>query len=236
VLLLVNYRPEYRHGWSSKSYYTQLRLDALPPASAAELLQALLGSDATVEPLKAVLIARTGGNPLFLEESVRMLVETNALTGERSAYRLARPLDAIEVPATVQAILASRIDRLSPEDKQLLQTASVVGKDVPFALLHAIAELSEDKLRGGLCRLQAAEFLYETGLYPELEYTFKHALTHEVAYGSLLHERRRTLHARLTHTLETIRRSSQRAARAAGAPRVSRGVMGEGRPLRSPRR
>jgi class 3 adenylate cyclase/tetratricopeptide (TPR) repeat protein len=204
VLLLVNYRPEYRHGWSSKSYYTQLRLDALPPASAAELLQALLGSDATVEPLKAVLIARTGGNPLFLEESVRMLVETNTLTGERSAYRLARPLDAIEVPATVQAILASRIDRLSPEDKQLLQTASVVGKDVPFALLHAIAELSEDKLRGGLSRLQAAEFLYETGLYPELEYTFKHALTHEVAYGSLLHERRRTLHARLTHTLETI--------------------------------
>jgi class 3 adenylate cyclase/tetratricopeptide (TPR) repeat protein len=204
LLLLVNYRPEYRHGWSSKSYYTQLRLDALPVASAQELLLALLGTHATVEPLKPVLITRTGGNPLFLEESVRMLIETNALMGERGAYRLARPLDAIDVPTTVQAILASRIDRLAPEDKQLLQTASVVGKDVPFALLLAIAELSEEELRAALTRLQAAEFLYETRLFPELEYTFKHALTHEVAYGSLLHERRRTLHARVMHALEVI--------------------------------
>ena len=204
LLLLVNYRPEYRHGWSSKSYYTQLRLDALPPESAGELLLALLGTDASVEPLKPVLIARTGGNPLFLEESVRMLVETSALTRERGGYRLARPLGSIEVPATVQAILASRIDRLAPEDKQLLQTASVVGKDVPFALLLAIAELPEDDLRRGLARLQAAEFLYEMRLFPELEYTFKHALTHEVAYGSLLQERRRALHARIVETLEAL--------------------------------
>jgi tetratricopeptide (TPR) repeat protein len=154
----------------------------------------LLGTDATVEPLKPVLIARTGGNPLFLEESVRTLVETHALTGERGAYRLVRPLATIDVPATVQAILASRIDRLAPEDKQLLQTASVIGKDVPFALLQAIAELPEDALRRGLAHLQSAEFLYETSLFPDLEYTFKHALTHEVAYGSLLQERRRALH------------------------------------------
>ena len=145
LLLLVNYRPEYSHGWGSKTYYTQLRLDALGSESAGELLLALLGTDATVEPLKPVLIARTGGNPLFLEESVRTLVETHALTGERGAHRLARPLDTIDVPATVQAILASRIDRLDPQDKQLLQTASVIGKDVPFALLLAIA----DARRGG---------------------------------------------------------------------------------------
>jgi len=204
LLLLVNYRPEYRHGWGSKTYYTQLRLDALPPESAGELLLALLGTDATVEPLKPVLIARTGGNPLFLEESVRALVETNALTGARGAHRLARPLDAVDIPATVQAILASRIDRLAPGDKQLLQTASVIGTDVPFALLRVIAELAEENLRGGLARLQAAEFLYETSLFPEPEYTFKHALIHEVAYGSLLHERRRTLHARIVGTLEAV--------------------------------
>jgi class 3 adenylate cyclase/tetratricopeptide (TPR) repeat protein len=204
LLLLVNYRPEYQHGWGSKTYYTQLRLDALPPASAHELLLALLGSDATVEPLKPVLIARTGGNPLFLEESVRTLLETQALTGERGAHRLARPLDAIDVPATVQAILASRIDRLALADKQLLQTASVIGKDVPFAVLLAIAELAEEDLRRGLTHLQAAEFLYETSLFPELGYTFKHALTHEVAYGSLLHERRRTLHARIIEALERL--------------------------------
>jgi class 3 adenylate cyclase/tetratricopeptide (TPR) repeat protein len=204
LLLLVNYRPEYRHGWSSKSYYTQLRLDALPHESAGELLQALLGADATVEPLKPVLIARTGGNPLFLEESVRMLVETHALTGERGGYRLVRPVGTIEVPATVQAILASRIDRLAPEDKQLLQTASVVGKDVPFSLLLAIAALPEEDLRRGLAHLQAAEFLYETSLFPELEYTFKHALTHEVAYAGLLHERRRGLHARIVEAVERL--------------------------------
>ena len=204
LLLLVNYRPEYRHGWGSKTYYTQLRLDALPPESASALLLALLGTDATVEPLKPLLIVRTGGNPLFLEESVRTLVETHALSGGRGAHRLVRPLAAIDVPATVQAILASRIDRLAPEDKQLLQTASVLGKDVPFGLLLAIAGLAEEDLRLGLARLQAAEFLYETNLFPELEYTFKHALTHEVTYGSLLHERRRELHASIVDTMESL--------------------------------
>ena len=204
LLLLVNYRPEYRHVWGSKTYYTQLRLDTLPPESSNEVLLALLGTDATVEPLKSVLIARTGGNPLFLEESVRTLVETQALTGVRGAHRLARPLDTIDVPATVQAILASRIDRLATEDKQLLQTASVIGKDVPFALLHAIAELPEDALRRGLAHLQGAEFLYETSLFPDLEYTFKHALTHEVAYGSLLQERRRAHHAAIMHAMEQV--------------------------------
>ena len=202
LLLLVNYRPEYRHSWGNKTYYTQLRIDVLPPESANELLLALLGTDATVEMLKPILIARTGGNPLFLEESVRTLVEMHALTGERGDHRLARTLDTIDVPATVQAILASRIDRLDPQDKRLLQTASVIGKDVPFALLLAIAELGEEDLRYGLARLQAAEFVYESSLFPDLEYTFKHALTHEVAYGSLLGDRRRASHARIVQAIE----------------------------------
>jgi class 3 adenylate cyclase/tetratricopeptide (TPR) repeat protein len=204
VLLLVNYRPEHRHAWASKGHYTQLRLDALPPESADALLLALLGTHPTVEPLKLLLVARTGGNPLFLEESVRTLVETQALAGERGDHRLARPLDTVDVPATVQAILAARIDRLDPEDKQLLQTAAVVGKDVPFALLLAIAELPEEDLRGRLGRLQAAEFLYETILFPDLEYTFKHALTHEVAYQGLLHDRRRALHGRIAQAMERV--------------------------------
>src|SRR5262249_39765148 len=116
------------------------------------------------------------------------------------------PVHAIQVPPTVQAMLAARIDRLLPEDKRLLQVASVVGKDVPFALLNAIAELPREALHGGLSHLQAAEFLYETGLYPELEYSFKHALTHDVTYGSLLQERRRELHARIVDTIETLYR------------------------------
>jgi predicted ATPase/class 3 adenylate cyclase len=204
LLLLVNYRPEYQHGWGSKTYYTQLRLDPLPTTSAEELLQALLGDDPGLVPLKRLLIERTEGNPFFLEESVRALVETGVLVGERGAYCLAKPLESLQAPATVQAVLAARIDRLPPDEKRLLQTAAVIGTEVPFALLHAIVELAEEELRRGLGHLQAAEFLYETSLFPELAYTFKHALTHEVAYGSLLLERRRALHAGIVEAIERL--------------------------------
>ena len=204
LLLLVNYRPEYQHGWSGKTYYTQLRLDPLPPASADELLHALLGDGASLQPLTQLLIARTEGNPFFLEESVRTMVETRVLQGERGAYRLTQALPTIQVPATVQAVLAARIDRLPPEEKHLLQTAAVIGTEVPLPLLQTIADLPEEGLQCGLAHLQAAEFLYETRLFPEREYTFKHALTHEVAYGGLLQERRRVLHARIVETLEKI--------------------------------
>jgi predicted ATPase len=204
LLLLVNYRPEYQHGWGSKTYYTPLRLDPLPPASAEAFLQVLLGDDPGLVPLKQLLIARTEGNPFFLEESVRTLVETVVMVGAPGAYRLARPLEDLQVPATVQALLAARIDRLPPEDKRLLQTAAVIGTEVPWPLLQAIAETSEEALHGGLAHLQAAEFLYETRLFPEQEYTFTHALTHEVAYGSLLLARRRGLHARIVAALEAL--------------------------------
>ena len=204
LLLLVNYRPEYQHGWGSKTYYTQLRLDPLPAVSADEFLQALLGDDASLKPLTHLLITRTEGNPFFLEESVRTLVETGVLVGERGAYRLGQALPTIQVPATVQAVLAARIDRLPPEEKRLLQTAAVIGTEVPLPLLQAIADMPEEVLHHSLTHLQAAEFLYETRLFPEREFTFKHALTHEVAYGSLLQERRRALHARIVEALEAL--------------------------------
>jgi tetratricopeptide (TPR) repeat protein len=204
LLLLVNYRPEYQHGWGSKTYYTQLRLDPLPPATADEFLYALLGDDPSLAPLTQLLIARTEGNPFFLEESVHTLVETGALVGAPGAYRLAQALPTIQVPATVQAVLAARIDRLPPEEKQLLQTAAVVGTEVPLPLLYAIAEMPEEVLHRSLAALQAAEFLYETHLFPEHAYTFKHALTHEVAYSSLLQERRRALHVRIVDAIERL--------------------------------
>jgi class 3 adenylate cyclase/tetratricopeptide (TPR) repeat protein len=204
IVLLVNYRPEYRDGWIGKSFYRRLRIDPLPPARVEELLGPLLGDDPALEPLKRLLARRTEGNPLFLEESVRALVETGTLTGERGRYRLEREPDLIPVPATVQAILAARIDRLTAEDKVLLQAAAVVGHEVPVSLLDAIADLTGDALALGLRRLQAAEFLYEARLFPDLEYVFKHPLTHEVAYESLLHERRRALHARIIDALERL--------------------------------
>ena len=204
LLLLVNYRPEYQHGWGSKTYYTQLRLDPLPPASADAFLEALLGNDPGLAPLKQLLIARTEGNPFFLEESVRTLVETGALIGQPGAYCLAQALPTIQVPATVQAVLAARIDRLPSEDKRLLQTAAVIGHEVSLPLLRAIADVPEEALHRSLAQLQGAEFLYETRLFPEQEYTFKHALTHEVAYSTLLQERRRMLHARIVEALEGL--------------------------------
>jgi tetratricopeptide (TPR) repeat protein len=135
---------------------------------------------------------------------VRALVETVALAGERGAYRLTRPVAQLTIPATVQAILAARIDRLAPEAKRLLQAAAVIGTDVPMPLLLAIADAPEPEVRAELTHLQAAEFLYETRLFPDLEYTFKHALTHEVAYSTVLHDRRRHLHTQITHSIERL--------------------------------
>jgi len=189
-------------GFKTAPRHSQLRLDSLPAESAKELLAALLGPDPGLGPLTQMLVKR--GNPFFLEETVRTLVETGALAGERGAYRLTRPVESLQVPATVQTILAARIDRLPPEEKQLLQAASVIGKHVPYVFLAAIAEQPEEALRRGLAHLQEAEFLYETQLFPDLEHSFKHALTHDVTYAGLLGERRRDLHAAVAAAIERL--------------------------------
>ncbi|MBI1847349.1 MAG: tetratricopeptide repeat protein, partial [Candidatus Rokubacteria bacterium] len=204
VLLVVNYRPEYRHGWAGAPSYSEVRLAPLPSAGAEELLDALLGTDPRVQGAREPLIQRTEGNPFFLEECVRMLGETGVLVGERGAYHLAGTLADLDVPASVHAILAARIDRLPPAEKALLQSAAVCGRDVGFALIHAVADMPEEAVRRTLDRVVSAELLYEASLFPDLEYGFRHALTQEVAYGSLLKERRRTLHATVVGAMERL--------------------------------
>jgi predicted ATPase len=162
-----------------------------------------VGDEPGLQPLKRILIERTEGNPFFLEESVRTLVETQVLAEEQGAFRLALPLPSIQVPATVHAVLAARMDRLPPVEKRLLQMAAVIGTEVPLVILQSVAELPEEALRLGLAHLQAGEFLYETRLFPEPEYTFKHALTQEVAYNAVLLEQRRVLHERVAQAIET---------------------------------
>jgi cytochrome P450/predicted ATPase/class 3 adenylate cyclase len=202
LLVLAAYRQEYRHRWGNKGYHSQLRIEPLGADVARELLKTLLGDQPTLKPVTEMLIERTGGNPFFLEEGVRALIETGVIARDDGAYRLVKDLKTVQVPPTVQAVLAARIDRLSTDEKWLLESAAVIGRGVPFSLLQAISEHDENTLRGLLARLQAAEFLYETSLFPELEYAFKHALTQEVAYNALLHETRRALHGRIVEALE----------------------------------
>ena len=229
IMLLVNYRPGYIHSWGDKTYYTLIRVDPLPSGGAHELLQLLLGSREDLAALKELLINRTEGNPFFLEECVRSLVETGALEGEKGAYRLVRSTQTISVPGTVQAVLAERIDRLSVEEKQLLQTAAVIGVEVPLSLLRAVSNLPEERLYRYLSNLQSAEFLYETSIFPELEYSFKHALTNEVVYGFLLHDGKTLLHARIVGALEEMAGDDLRKLhRNACPPCLARRTLGQG--------
>jgi class 3 adenylate cyclase/tetratricopeptide (TPR) repeat protein len=204
ILVLVNYRPEYRPPWGGKTNYVQLRLDPLGPKHVSEMLESLLGRDTALAPLRRLLASRAEGNPFFVEESVRSLAEDGVLVGARGAYQLAKSGESVRVPPTIQVVLAERIDRLAPEDKELLQTAAVVGTEVPVAVLAAITERRSDALADALARLQASECLYETSLPPAAEYAFRHALIHDVVYASLLQDRRRALHARTVEALERL--------------------------------
>ena len=204
LLLIVTYRPEYRHRWGSYSYYTQLRVDPLRLSSATEFVHGLLGEHPSLADIPGRLVEWTGGNPLFLEEMVSNLAETGTLSGERGAYRLAAPVTSLQVPASVEEVLAGRIDRLDEGARALLQASAVIGRDVSYAILSPVAGTPDPGLREGLSVLREAEFLYEASTFPASEFTFKHALTQAVAYQSLPAGRRRALHARVLEAVEAI--------------------------------
>ncbi|KWR85539.1 adenylate/guanylate cyclase domain-containing protein [Cupriavidus sp. IDO] len=204
IVLLVNYRPEHTHDWGARPCYTQLHLEPLGPAEAQDLLTALLGDDRSLVSLKRLILEKTEGNPFFIEEVVQTLFEEGALLGHPGCYRIEETPTLLHIPATVQGVLAARIDRLPFMQKELLQTLAVIGKDFPLTLVRHITALAEDKLRPLLSDLQAADFIYQRPAYPEIEYAFKHALTQEVAGNSLLIERRRALHERTAQAIETL--------------------------------
>jgi class 3 adenylate cyclase/tetratricopeptide (TPR) repeat protein len=207
-LVLVNFRPEYQASWMQRSYYHQLPLQPLGADAIRALLRDQLGEDASVAVLPEMIHARTKGNPFFIEEVVQTLVESGHLVGSRGAYRLTTAIDAFEVPASVQAVLAARIDRLPEREKHVLQTAAVIGKTFPETLLRQvmtrISNLDDTELNEALSEIVAAEFLFEASLYPQLEYSFKHPLTQEVAQSSQLRERRVEVHAAVAQVLEEL--------------------------------
>jgi tetratricopeptide (TPR) repeat protein len=204
VVMLVTYRPEYQHAWGGRSFYTQLRVEPLRGESADRLVEELLGADASLATLRHRLTQWTDGNPFFIEEVVRTLSEIGVLKGQRGAYRLDRAVDAIVVPGTVEEVLASRITRLGPGPSELLRAAAVVGRQVPYAVLAAVSREPSQRLEAHLRALQSGEFVYQAGEGAEREYTFRHALTQEVAYGSLTDEERRTLHARAMNAMALV--------------------------------
>ena len=208
TLALVNYRPEYSPPWSAASAFRQIELEPLGPEDTAELLRDLAGEDPSLDGLDEPIHERTQGNPFFIEEVVRELAESGHLEGERGAYRLARPIEDAGVPVSVQAVLAARIDRLGPAAKQLLQVASVVGKEMSGRALGMTAGLAQEEIDPALCQLIDAGFLYEAEMYPQRVFAFRHPLTREVAYGTQLADGRASTHvaaARATIELEPDR-------------------------------
>lgn len=208
ILLLVNFRPEYRHNWGSRTSYTQIRLNPLDKAESEEFLTCLLGTDQSLLPLKNVLLEKTEGTPFFLEEVIQTLAEEGVLVGERGRYCLEAVPSELHISPTVQGVLAARIDRLQAEEKELLQQLSVIGRQFPFSLVKRVISQPEDHLRRILSSLQAKEFLYGKPGFPEIQYQFKHALTHELAYSTVLHKQRKVLHEKTARALEALHSGS----------------------------
>ena len=204
ALTVVNFRPEYRADWMARSYYRQIPLVPLGAPAVEAMLADLLGPDPSLDGLSELISSRTAGNPFFVEELVQSLVEAGNLEGRRGSYRLVTRVDRKTVPASVQAVLAARIDRLAERDKGVLQAASVIGKEFSRPVLAVAAGLANDELDAALRELVAGEYFYEQALYPEPEYVFKHPLTREVAYGSQLGEPRARAHAKVAQAIQDL--------------------------------
>jgi len=203
ILLILLYRPEYTHQWGSKSYYTKVGMDQLGTPSSTELVQAILEEGQVAPELKQLILNRAAGNPLFMEEFTHTLLENGSIEKKDNKYVLSRKAADIEVPDTIQGIIAARMDRLEDNLKRTMQVASVIGRDFAFRILQTITGMKEE-LKSHLINLQGLEFIYEKRLFPELEYIFKHILTQEVAYNSLLIKRRKEIHENIGKAIETI--------------------------------
>ena len=203
LLLILLYRPEYTHRWGNKSYFTAIRVDQLPLSTSAELVQSILTEGKMVPELRDLILTKAAGNPLFMEELTHSLMENGSIEKKNDHYLLRRTPTDIEIPDTIQGIIAARMDRLDDSLKRIMHVASVIGREFAFRLLQAITDMREE-LKSHLLNLQGLEFIYEKRLFPELEYVFKHALTQEVAYNSLLLARRKEIHERIGHAIEEI--------------------------------
>lgn len=204
VLLLLNHRPEYRHQWADGRGCHQLRLDVLNEVESGALLQSLLGNDASLAPLWPRIALQAEGNPFFLEELIQSLVEQQVLRGRPGHYRLQHLPESLQIPTTVRGLLSARLDRQPAAAKAILQTLAVIGREFTWSLVRRVLDNAEEELRPLLFRLEQSGFIYETLSYPEVVYCFKHALTQEVTYGTLLREQRGRVHERAAEAMEAL--------------------------------
>jgi class 3 adenylate cyclase/tetratricopeptide (TPR) repeat protein len=203
ILLILLYRPEYTHQWGSKSYYSKIGVDQLTTKSSAQLVQNILDGGDVVPELKELILNRAGGNPLFVEELTHSLLENGSIQRKDHQYVLTKQASDIEVPDTIQGIIAARMDRMEESLKHIMQVASVIGREFAYRILQTIMGMREE-LKSSLINLQGLELIYEKSLFPELEYIFKHALTQEVAYNSLLVKRRKEIHEKIGGAIEKL--------------------------------
>jgi predicted ATPase/energy-coupling factor transporter ATP-binding protein EcfA2 len=203
ILLVLLYRPEYTHQWGSKSYYRKIGLNQLTTQSSAELVQAILEGGEVSPEIRELILNRTSGNPLYMEELTHSLLENGSIQKKDHQFVLSGKASDIRIPDTIQGIIAARMDRLEDNLKRTMQVASVIGRDFAFRILQTITGLQEE-LKAHILNLQGLEFIYEKSLFPELEYIFKHALTQEVAYNSLLHKKRKEIHGKIGRAIEQI--------------------------------
>ena len=203
ILLILLYRPEYTHQWGSKSFYSKIGVDQLTTKSSAQLVQNILEGGEVVPELRELILNRAGGNPLFVEELTHSLLENGSIQRKDHQYVLTKKASEIEVPDTIQGIIAARIDRIEENLKRIMQVASVIGREFAYRILQTIMGMREE-LKSSLINLQGLEFIYEKSLFPELEYIFKHALTQEVAYNSLLLKRRKEIHEKIGDAIEEL--------------------------------
>ena len=203
ILLLLLYRPEYTHQWGSKSYYSMIGVGHLSTSTSAELVAAILEGGDVVPELRELILNRAAGNPLFMEELTHTLLQNGSIQKKDDQFVLTRDVSSVQVPDTIQGIIAARMDRLEESLKRIMQVAAVIGREFAFRILETITEMKEE-LKSGLVNLQGLEFIYEKSLFPDLEYIFRHALVQEVAYNSLLINRRKEIHEKIGRAIESL--------------------------------
>jgi predicted ATPase/class 3 adenylate cyclase len=204
VLLIFTYRPEFVHTWGAKSYHNQLTLNRLSNRESLMMASHLLGTEDLDKDLEEFILEKTEGIPFFIEELIKSLKDLKIVEREDNKYRITKDIREVAIPTTIQDVIMARIDALLEEIKSLLQTASAVGREFSHYLIQKVTGFAERELLSHLSALKDSELIYERGIYPQSTYIFKHALTQEVAYESLLLKRRKEIHEQIGTAIEAL--------------------------------